>query len=202
MKKKKEKFHTDNIVWGDYDEMVKKDKSKSLINNWWVFNDINKRYERRINKLNFLYVVWWVIIGSGLVISLAHTLFDLHDLLFPIGGGKNGTLSGIVAMLFVFYFMLTIGSIVTLLSFKEKVNEKYREEVYSFFNRHYEFAEKEFKYWRISNLKSLISILDRLHSDPYLENGGLMDEVWETKGHYKELLDELEHDDGNITNDQ
>jgi len=202
MKKKEEKFHTDNIVWGAYDEMVKNDKSKRLINDWRVFEDINKRYERRINKLNFLYIVWWTIVGLGLVISLAHTLYDLHDLLFPLGGGKDSTLSGIVAMLFVFYFMFTIGSIAALLPLKGKVNEKYRQEVYSFFNRRYENAKRKFKTWQITEIKHYISILDKLNLDPYLENAGLMDEVWETKDYYKELLKELERDDGIITNKQ
>lgn len=101
-------------------------------------------------------------------------------------------------ILITIYGLASLISFVWLIKLKKDVYEQYQKEVFTYFDRGYKFAEEQFDYWKVSRLKNLISITDRLIQDPYLDNAGVMSEVGELRAEYRELLKEEEAKPGKI----
>ena len=192
-KKKKDKYYRQNIVWGEYDEMIKKDPTKSLFRDLWVFRKIDERDRKRINRYFTLCVAWWFFVGAGLIISLIVTLFNLHEILFPLGADSRGTfLDGTISLLFFFYFLLSFGSIIGLLKIKDEVFKEHEKEVYSFFDRRYEFAKKKFEDWKVSQLEGFLFVANRLRESDDFSDMAIKEEIWAMQEDYEELIKKIE----------
>lgn len=181
-----------NIVWGDYEEMIKHDPTKKIPPEWVIFSKIQNRDEKRRRVYFFINILWWILFGSGIIISLASTLVILHENIFPIE--KPDTLwESVITVIIFLYFIIAIGSVAWLLEIKKENNEKYREEVYSFFQRYYDEADSRYKDWKISQIKTVLSITKRLREETGFNDFEIKEDICAIEEVYEELLKELEN---------
>lgn len=187
----KNKSQLHEVVWGEFEHLFKENPPSFFFHGWQVFGKIKERDERRSGWLTFFNVLWWLFFGSGIVISLAVTLTTLYENIFPIEM-PDTFWQDLVYWIFIAYFLMAIGSIAWLINNNKQNNEKYRDEVYTFFQRYYDEAGKNYTDWKVSQLKNFLSVARGIREDPdFTDPWGIKEDLWEMQQEYEELLKKL-----------